>query len=503
MNYHAIRLDSRKALIVQSEDLYTTKAELKALTPQSRNYPTRIMVVATTIFLVITVALQANGISWKEFPAKLKQLMHTSVNWKTGIILGSVGLLIGGSTFIIYRVTRGKGKFWGDKHYRPVVLRQARIPEKQRIHWDKRMQPHQQLIDTSLVENGTGKTNSVQRKEDEHDFISFTTLFIAPLQTVAAVAYNAIRFCVVPFYILGRMAQEAITAKPSFEGQRKFKLVDIPKQMALSLYWAARAPFYGVAYMVAVIYSFIDPMGGRKLGQLVTNEWMEGVDRLESVWTWVPVDGYKWEGGGGPKTLGHQAYYWTGCWMPWATVEMKDNNITRAYYPGEIFEYDIYYPEEAANTDADLVRDTRVVFHPLPAGTALNLQKDKYQYVQHDGKTVFVALAETPDGKTVTIQKLTNKEETFTQKQLKAYLERALKSAIYEAKPAKLEDFTRTLKLGHYCYVSYDGKLFLTAHVTKRDGKEIFIQKEIQKEPLSIDEELNSLVKNNEGILQP
>ncbi len=438
---HEARLDRREALILQSEDLYKkfaeSKDDLNKLIPQSRNYPLRIVLVVTAIFVVITIALSANGISWKAFPGKLKHLMQTPVNWKTGIILGSVGLLISGATFIIYRVTLGKGKFWGDQHYKPVVLRQALIPGKERVRWNQHMHPHKQLVDYSRLENGTGQTTAVERKEGEHDLISFAALIIAPIQTVASVAYNAIRFCVVPFYILFRMAQEAITGKPSFEGQRKFKLVDIPKQMALSIYWAVRAPFYGLAYIFAIIYSFIDPMGGRKAGGLVTNEWMEGVDRWKSVWICIPMDGYKWEGGGGPEKLGYQAYYLTGCWMPWATVEVTDEAITRAYYPGEIFEYDIYCPGENGIDVPNLVQMKSVIFHHLPKETTLR-------------------------------------------------------------------NLTLSLPLGHYRYVRHDEKLYLIAHVTKRaDCKNIFIEREIQKEPPFIDPLLNESVANNEGIVEP
>ena len=480
------RLNRREAVLLENHDLHdalkSCKGEIKALTPQTRNYPVRIIVVAMAALLITVIVCQSYGLSLKDLPGKIKQLMHTQVTWKTGVILGSVGLLLGGTTFIIYRVTRGKGKFWGDSHYKPVVLKQSRIPGKERIHWDSKMQPHRQLVDTSLLEDGTGTTNAVERKGGEHDLISFTTLVVAPIQTVCAVAYNAIRFCIIPFYILGRMAQEAYTDKPACGSDHKFKLIDIPKQMGLSLYWAARAPFYGIAYTIATLYSFIDPMGGRKLGQLVTNEWMEGIDRLNSVWTCEKVDGYKWEGGGGADQLGKQAYFWTGCWMPWATVEMDKGAITRAYYPGDLFEYDVYFPGEHKYQVPDLcklpdlfegkpedvaralpVGHYRVVFDDTPvAGPIITLVA---HVTKGSGERMrFVRkVAEVPEDVDAFLNACVNKDDGIIETDPATTLFRVRE----ENKTIESEKPLNTLmptKAGHYLYVRQDENLYRISH---------------------------------------
>ena len=143
---------------------------------------------------------------------------------------------------------------------------------------------------------------------------------------------------------------------------------------------------------------FIDPMGGRKMGQLVSNAWMEGIDRHESVWTCYRVEGYNWEGGGGPEKLGRQAYFWTGCWMPWATVEVDEGAITRAYYPGEIFEYDIYEQSEHGHSVPDLMERPQMTILNHPIDSARQLSVGHYRYVNHEGDLFITAHVTKSDG---------------------------------------------------------------------------------------------------------
>ena len=254
------RYQRRDAVLQENHGLHRAlhkySDDMKGLTPQKRCYPLRIAVVALAAFAILAIVLACKGISFQEFGNKIKHLMHTQIGWKAGVIMGSVGLLVGGAAFILYRVTRGKGKFWGDAHYKPVVLNQATLPGKEKIYWAGGMNPPQQLVDMSCLKDGSGTTQAYQRKVNvEHEIISVSAALTAPLQAIGSVVYNTIRFVVIPFYILGRMAQEKYTGKAAYEGQRKFRLSDIPKQMALSVYWAVRAPFYATAYLFSALYS--------------------------------------------------------------------------------------------------------------------------------------------------------------------------------------------------------------------------------------------------------
>ncbi len=467
------RLDQHRAPFIENHDLHEAlkgcAVELKGLTTQKRNYVLRIAILAIAAFAITAMVFQNQGISFSELPDRLKALFQQPVGWQTGVILGSVSLAVGGALFIIYRVTRGKGKFWGDSHYRPVVLKQAHTPGKGLVHWVGRMPPHQQLVDTSLVKDGTGTTNAVQRKEDDCD-ISVSALLIAPIQTACAVAYNVMRFCLVPFYVAGRMIQEKITGKPAYNKQRHFELRDIPRQMGLSLYWALRAPFYGIAYFFSALYSLVDPMGGRKLGQLITDEWMEGIDRLESVWVCYSIDGHKFEGGGGAEKLGHQAYYWTGCWMPWATVTMVNGTITRACYPGGIFEYDIYYPKEADRSVPDVCEEPESVSIDDPIVSAKRLPPGHYRYVTtYSGQLYLTAHMTQRNGQRVYIARPVNEkckdiDSALRESPVDAEGARVVPLIARERnvtlKPEDVLESTQPQEEGHYRYVRQGNQLY-------------------------------------------
>lgn len=389
------RYERRGARFLESQNLHHVMKKyapaMAALQPQERNYPLRIALVTVLVIGILAFILKSQDINFSSIPREIKRFFMHHIGWRGGLVISSITILVGGAFFIIYKVTRNQGRFWGDAHYKPVVLYQAVSPTQK---WVRRLGgPPQELVDLSLLDaQQTGTTTAVQRKEMvEHEIIVASTLVAAPLIGTGSVIYNIARCVIVPFYILGRMVQERWTGKQIYDTERKFRLSDIPKQMALSIYWAARAPFYALAYFFSALYACIDPMGGRKLGMLICKAWMCGVERRHSIWTCHQAsDQFKWEGGGGPDSLGRQAYFWTGCWMPWATVTVENGIVKKAVYPDNVFEYDVYEPEDAGISVPDLVQLPEILSDEDIETLRQQLQPGQYRYVRRTDHSLHV-----------------------------------------------------------------------------------------------------------------
>lgn len=190
----------------------------------------------------------------------------------------------------------------------------------------------QSYIDLSTLDDeGSGKAYIYSYKEPvDHYFVSGTVFLATPVYVVGAVAYNIVRTFVVPFYVLFRCAQDLCSTNSDQSGQQKFTVADAFSESAWSIWRAARAPFYGTAYMFAALYSFINPMGGRKLGSCIERNWNDGVYLSEGYWSVggeMPL--YEWEGGGGPGTLGKTGFFLAGCWQPTARATYKNGKLTQ------------------------------------------------------------------------------------------------------------------------------------------------------------------------------
>ncbi|MCH9703249.1 MAG: hypothetical protein K0U13_00525, partial [Chlamydiae bacterium] len=270
--------------------------------------------------------------------------------------------------------------------------------------------PKVQLVDLSTLENGSGKAIMTQKKPDgDHELISTSAILVTPFMAVGVMAYNTVRTVVIPFYILGRMAQGAYSKEPACKNSRKFEFKDISKQMATSLLQVVRTPFYATAYLFSAFYSFIDPEGGRKLGCLVSHEWMGGVERSKSFWTIVPAsEHFQFEGGGTPEGLGQHAYYWTGCWMPWGEVEYRDHEITRAYYPGKIYDYNLYNH----NPNGFVIPEVIAPVNGSSTQIARGLNLGESQIVTEDGTSYLVAYITLKNGQPMRLRRADCNEAT-------------------------------------------------------------------------------------------
>lgn len=358
------------------------KEQIEASTPQVHYRSLRILSIIAIATLFIAFYCKVKQIS---FPTLVKRIFTQRLGLQGSIFLASIGLLFTGASIIIYRVTRKKGKFWGDQHYQPIVLKQRVLPGKNKLP-SKHLALN--MVDLSLLQNGSGLIPVLNRKEGgcAHDQIALSVIPIAPLQTVGAVVYNAaIRPVVVSFYIAFQKAKG-----------KNFEWADIPKQVGFSFYWALRAPFYGTAYLLSALYSLIDPPGGRKLARLVCEAWMGDVDRDKSLWPCGgPFATLHLEGGGNPGQLGQHATYWTGCWMRQAWLQVENYEIKKAYFPDGSYEFDVY----TDNVEPPTLKKVAINDSSRPPlEVAQSLQRSEWGYMTWENKTYIAAHVTALDG---------------------------------------------------------------------------------------------------------
>lgn len=264
--------------------------------------------------------------------------MGSLSTWQIMAITTSAAGTIGIVTIIFKRALQSEnGKFRGNAHWRPIVYRYyIGEGESKALSWHL----WGYFDSSTLDKNGSGEASVyLQKGFFEHYFIGVMVTLSMPFYIIGKVVYNILRTAIIPFYIAVCLIYEKISGEKVFEEykeDRPFRLRDIPEQMALSILRVVQAPFYGIAILFATLYSFIDPMNGRKLEQYIERDWNDGVEKNRSIWLpfylhncEVQKD-YKFEGGGSPSKLGKSAFYIPGCWQPIAKATLQNRKIIKA-----------------------------------------------------------------------------------------------------------------------------------------------------------------------------
>lgn len=252
--------------------------------------------VITAIVLVVVGSIALAG--------KLPSLsLPTHASWQllTGTITPFV-LIVGGVIVI--------------RHARKSPVSQGAISGTD--HW--RLACHEDDPDLYHYDFSSRKDSTIRyycKTQLQASLTGFGLALLTPIYTCVVVVYNLFRFVLIPFYILVRMVQER-NKKPLYPHERKFTLMDIPRQMAISLGRMLQAPFYGTALFYAALKAVIDPLNGIKEGAGVEFEWNNRVPRdNQGIWMMAckVLPGWRWEGGGGPERLGNNGFYVAGSWQ--------------------------------------------------------------------------------------------------------------------------------------------------------------------------------------------
>lgn len=239
--------------------------------------------------------------------------------------VGVTMLLIGGTSWVIYRACKKKDPLVESQIFRSRHFNEH-IEEAVLERTDDPEHVWKAYIDKSTLDDENGKAYLYAVKDcRSHYYVSTVVSISSPAYIVGTLAYHALRICVVPFYVLVSIAVEATRGKALFANQRRFELIDVMKEPGKSLLHLVKAPFYGLAFLSAALYSLVNPMGGRVLAAKIERDWNGGASRAEGCWS---VNGRQplWAGWDelGPKKLGQFKFFLAGCWQPIGIMEYKN-----------------------------------------------------------------------------------------------------------------------------------------------------------------------------------
>ncbi|MCH9625911.1 MAG: hypothetical protein S4CHLAM123_10960 [Chlamydiales bacterium] len=319
------------------------------------DYQSHIVVRSVAVVALITGIVVMTIFSLQ---VPLLSTMIQSISWvHMGIGIASFALLAIGAGFVIHRVChledkliKAPGSFHGDSGWRSALLERS----------DHR---YRALIDTSTLERGDGEAFVYAYKSiDEHYNVSFVVTIVTPIHLLGSLAYSVARLAVVPLYIVGCLCIEKVKGSALFSEDRAFTLWDIPDQMKKTGLRILKAPFYATALIFASLYSFIDPLNGRKLGAGIERDWNEGLSRAEGFGAATGAQPlFKPEGWGSPSDLGQNVVYLAACWQPIAMASYKKGliervvSLTRAVNPSKGREYTLYTHEDCRQKHNALV----------------------------------------------------------------------------------------------------------------------------------------------------
>ncbi len=243
--------------------------------------------------------------------------------WKMVTIVGSLSVTTLALTIIFHKAlygrdsahkkleelhgqAPGRGKFWGDQQWIPI-----RLTGSSGV-------PQEHILDISTLRDGkNGACFAYEGKPcGLSELIAFeSALFGAVPYTVAVAAYNALR----------------TLASPAVACKNKSSTV---QESGKGLWRLIQSPFYGLAYLIAQLSVFVDPLNGRKIVAAVERDWNQGALVENSCWIASGCHNYRVTAGIGMGMdfcrEGHSGFYIAGCFQPTALLTFKDGICTQA-----------------------------------------------------------------------------------------------------------------------------------------------------------------------------
>jgi hypothetical protein len=367
---------------IQKSTLFQKYLDLRKCSP---HYSDRISIgqrVAATLVLVLLIGVVV-GLILHNHSSLFTHIDYT----KLGIGLGVTLVLITGSGIAIYRTCSKREELLGQHHLKMVTVdgnttlmhEDAKVAKgAQVVPLDrKRCQaplrgafagreknietvlvkceawtsPMNYYVDLSTVQESGKALLYLEKECDNHYVISTIVPWVAtPLHMITSMVYHLLRAVIVPFYVLVQWLREQCTGVQLFK-ERRFHFVDIFIESGKSLWRAIKTPFNALAYIALYVYAFPDPIGGRLAISALQRDWNEGVSFDEGFWIpqaccWLGAQKFwKFEGGGGPETLGRNGVYWDGCQQPHGYVAFNDaGEVIAGYRMGAAFKSDEEMP---------------------------------------------------------------------------------------------------------------------------------------------------------------
>lgn len=229
--------------------------------------------------------------------------------WKLLTIVGSVTLTAGAVATIFYRAIHGKetasqkltaihgaspyrGKFWDNRDWVCIKIKGKGAVESN-------------ILDlSSLEKEGNGYCFAYQEKgRGEAEVIALESGVLGgPLYPIAITIYQVVGWAIASYK------------------NKTNPLIELGK----SLWRIVRSPFYALAYFIAQIAVFIDPLNGRKLVANIERDWNEGVlvdNGCALALCWHP---FKEDKGMSLGKKEHSAFYIQGCFQPTAILKFEN-----------------------------------------------------------------------------------------------------------------------------------------------------------------------------------
>lgn len=300
-----------------------------------------IVVAAFLAIAVVAFALVATN-HFLTFPQDFIGLFTTAHPAHLAIGLGVTTLLIGGGSWIVYRAQKRPDPQIESPIF-PLRHQMVEACQQQTIEMNGKPVaiPSNVYIDTStLDQNGNGKAYLYSVKPvDDHYSVSTLLIPGALIHLVGAVAYHALRIVPIALFNLGCWLIERCRTKSLFDGQRKFELIDVVREPAKSLVHIVSAPFYATGFLFAVLYSFVNPMGGRILGARIERMWNAEAQRPQGYWS-LQGPQRLWKGWGelGPEKQGQFKFFMAGCWQPIGVATYSNGELQSAVSLSEALE---------------------------------------------------------------------------------------------------------------------------------------------------------------------
>ena len=301
------------------------RGQINMLPSLEQNVPLRLKVISEVVSAIILAAifLRASSIygqSTLSFGASLKAVfvqlgegmqklfthkLALPITIFTGVVVVDALLLI---VYVTHSeraiaikagadpITTNAGKFRGTEHYRCVELRW------QKYYKNCTLEKHRDdgMVDMSGLDATQSGWAPVYEQQPmlAHEAISFAMTLLSLPYAAAAMAVNALCVVLSPLFILLGTAYEKCTGKHLLSEDEKLSITDIPKEIVYGIGRIIKAPFYGVALFFAALYSFIDPINGRKLMTHLELSWnyndneQASTPKHRGIWLGAPLAGF-------------------------------------------------------------------------------------------------------------------------------------------------------------------------------------------------------------------